>query len=202
MKYFLMAFVSILFISACTENKEEELFKDPHTNMSAQKMHSTPMFENPAADIKLDGQVLSFENIEMKLPAGWVQEKPSSSMRVIQFTSKDNNNLIIAGFYFGNRDNMVEPNINRWKSQFTEVDNFSKKEFASGKAVLVEIEGTHKNRPSEMVKDFEAAPGYKTIAAIVSTNNGPYFFKMVGPAVDVNKELKNFESFLNSYNEK
>jgi hypothetical protein len=66
----------------------------------------------------------------------------------------------------------------------------------------VEIEGTYKKRPSEMVAEFEEEPSYKTLAAIVSTDNGPYFFKMVGPADKVNNEVKNFENFLNSYKAK
>ena len=202
MKYFLTVLLSILFIVACTENKEEKIIKNPHSEMTSDKMQSTPMFENPATNIKLNGNKLSLENIGMILPSTWIEEEPSSSMRIIQFSPKNNNDLIIAGFYFGNRNNMVEANINRWKSQFTEVENYSKKEFASGKAILVEIKGIHKNRPSEMVKDFETAPGYKTIAAIVSTDKGPYFFKLVGPVKEVNKELKNFEDFLASYSEK
>ncbi|GEM_PF-2979238 len=202
MKYFYIALLSMLFISACSETKDEETIQNPHPQMTMGQQSSTQMFENPEANIKLNERKLTFENVEMLVPATWLKEKPTSSMRVIQFFSKNNNHLVVAGFYFGNRDNMVEPNIERWKSQFTEVDKFSKIDFADGKNVLVQIEGTHKNRPSEMVKDFEAVPGYKTIAAIVSTNKGPYFFKMVGPLDDVNKELENFKDFLNSYKKK
>ncbi len=203
MKYiFIIGLISLAMITACKEEKEETMMKDPHAGVDMKATHTTDMFETPEAKLKVEGKNLTFENVSMELPDTWIQEKPSSSMRVVQFFIKDNEDLVIAGFYFGNRDNMVDANIDRWKSQFTEVKNLNKKEFAGGKAVLVEIEGTYKKRPSEMVAEFEEVPSYKTIAAIVSTDNGPYFFKMVGPADKVNSEVSNFEKFLKSYTAK
>lgn len=202
MKYFYIALISLTLLFSCKENKEEEIIKNPHQDMNMNNPHSTEMFEKPNADIKLEGNKLTFENVEMQVPENWVSENPSSSMRVIQFFAKNNSDVIIAGFFFGNRANMTDANIDRWKSQFVKVNKADTKEFANGKALLVEIEGTYKKRPSEMVVNFEEVPNYKTIAAIVSTNNGPYFFKMVAPKDAADKELKNFEDFLNSYKEK
>jgi hypothetical protein len=203
MKYiFIIALISLSLITACKEEKEETIMENPHAGMDMKATHGTEIFQTPEAKLKVEGKNISFENVTLELPENWIQEKPSSSMRVVQFFVKDNEDLVIAGFYFGNRDNMVDANINRWKSQFTKVNNLDKKDFAGGKAVLVEIEGTYKKRPSEMVAEFEEEPSYKTLAAIVSTDNAPYFFKMLGPADKVNNEVKNFENFLNSYKAK
>ncbi len=202
MKYFYIALISLILIVACSKEKEEEIIKNPHEGMNMNSMNSEQKFENPSSNITLDGEKLTFENVEMQIPAHWIKETPSSSMRVIQFFSKDNKDAIIAGFFFGNRPNMTDENIDRWKSQFVKVEKVNKKEFANGKALLVEIDGTYKKRPSEMVMEFEEAPNYKTIAAIISTDNGPYFFKMVAPKNIADKELKNFESFLATYKTK
>ena len=202
MKYFYIALISLTLLFSCKENKEEEIIKNPHESMGSKNPQATEMFQKPTADIKLDGKKLTFENVQMTVPDNWVSERPTSSMRVIQFFAKNNSDVVIAGFFFGNRANMTDANIERWKSQFVKVDKSETKEFAGGKALLVEIEGTYKKRPSEMVMNFEEAPNYKTLAAIVSTKNGPYFFKLVAPKDAADKELKNFEDFLNSYKEK
>ena len=67
---------------------------------------------------------------------------------------------------------------------------------------LVTIKGTFKKKPFPMAQEFTEEADYMTIASIVPSNEGPYFFKLVGPADKVQKELKNFKFFMNSYKAK
>lgn len=202
MKYFYFILISLALIASCKEEKQPEFDGDPHAGMNMQGMDGSQIIDVPESNVMLDGSTMSFENVEMTIPDGWINEEPSSSMRVVQFFAKDDDQLVIAGFYFGNRDEMIEANIKRWEAEFIKMDNSTKKEYANGKATLVEISGTYRLKPFPMAEEFKEAPNYITLAAIVATENGPYFFKMVGPKIGVDKERDNFDKFIKSYKQK
>ena len=205
MKYFYtmaIAVISFALITGCGEEEKEEVQMDPHAGVNMQGMGGgtgDEMFENPESNLKMDGQTLSFENVSMQVPEGWVKEKPASSMRVIQFFSKNDEELIIAGFYFGKFDEMIPQNIERWENEFAKLENSKNEEYAGGKAIYVELEGTYRLKPFPMAQEFEEVEGYKTLAAIIKTDNGPYYFKAVGKKESADAEIANFKSFLKSY---
>ena len=61
--------------------------------------------------------------IAFKVPAGWIQTEPRSSMRLFQFEApspKAGEPAVMAVFYFGqDQGGSVDDNIERWKGQFT-----------------------------------------------------------------------------------
>ena len=158
--------------------------------------------DNPAPTVKVAGAKLEFENVSMTTPENWINEKPTSSMRVVQYFLKNDEETTIVGSYFGNKGMMVDENIQRWEQQFSKVDKKDKQDMSGGKVVMVTMTGTFKKKASMMSEDFSEVPNYMMLAAIVQTNNGPYFFKMVGTKTLLTNEINNFKKFLGSYSEK
>ena len=140
---------------------------------------------------------LKLAEFTMTIPNAWKKAKPSSEMRMLEFNvpeAKSN----IAGFYFGQREEMVEANIKRWRGQFADEKSFDRETYDQGQ-IFVRIAGTYKKKPFPMAQEFTETPGYMTLAAIVPSNQGPYFFKMVGEKENVSKVEEEFIGFLKSY---
>ena len=201
MKYFYIALIALSLLVSC--GKKEEAAKDPHTGMNMQDMSKgQAVVESAKTDMKIEGSTMTFANVKMTVPALWIKEEPASPVRFVQFTSKDDEEFVVAGFYFGKQDEMVDANIKRWEAEFSKLDKNTRKEFAGGKVVMVTLEGTYKKKPFPMAEEFTETPNYTTIAAIVKTSDGPYFFKAVSSNSAIKNEMPNFESFLSSYSAK
>ncbi len=145
------------------------------------------------------GSNLVLADFQLSVPDVWVKEKPATEMRVVQYFLKHYSSVNIIGFYFGNRPEMADANIERWKGEYTKVDNIEKNKLAGDKIIMTVITGTFKKRPAPMAEEFSEVAGYMTLAAIIPSFEGPYFFKMVGPKTVVEKEIPRFRAFLNSY---
>ncbi len=148
--------------------------------------------------IENKGDEIAFANFTLQKPKDWITQQPSSQMRLIEFVTPKSPENPVVGFYFGNRDEMVNANIQRWRGQFAEEDAFNEKEFDNGQ-VFVEIAGTYKLKPFPMAQEFEEAEGYKMLAAIIPSNQGPYFFKVTAPEKQMDMLKPEFLDFLKSY---
>jgi hypothetical protein len=149
----------------------------------------------PAID---NAPVLKLANITLNKPEDWTQEQPTSQMRVVQYALKSDKSIKVVGFNFGIQD-MIKENIDRWKSQFSKVDNVKETKMLGDKITMVEISGSFKLEKAPMSSEFTDSPNYLMIAAIVPSNEGPFYFKAVGPKDLMTKEMNNFKLFLNSY---
>jgi hypothetical protein len=126
-----------------------------------------------------DDKIIKFE-----APKEWTKEKPSSSMRKAQYKIPDKEKkakdaeLILS--FFGKNSGGIEANLKRWSAQMGGVD--AKPESIEGKCkvTLVDLKGTY-------TPGFggDAVEDARMIAAMVETDDGPWFFKLVGPAATV-----------------
>lgn len=185
-------FLLALLIVSCNKNSEEDAQKKAETT---KKIES----EILGQIVLQNDSVLKIADFQMNIPKNWINEEPSSEMRIVQYALKEDENVKILGFYFGDRPEMAEANIDRWKAEFTKTDDFKTEELANGKIKFVLISGTYKKKPFPMSQDFTETPDYMTVAAIVPSGNGPYFFKAVGPKKTIENDLPNFRAFLSSY---
>jgi len=193
MKYLLTVLLSIALIFGCSKEKVDT--KDPH--VMGGKTEIT--VEKPNVPVKVEGRTMSFSNVKMTVPENWVQEQTNSEMRVVQFFLKQDDMIGIAGFYFGNQPEMVDANIDRWKNEFTKIDNSERLSLANGKSIMVSIKGTYKKKPFPMATEFKEVQNYMMLACIITTKDGPFYFKMVGEANILSDEVIKFKEFLNSY---
>lgn len=150
----------------------------------------------------------SFGPIKAKVPVEWNEQTPTSSMRKAQYALPkvpgDGEDGELAVFYFGlGQGGSVEANIERWIGQISQPDGSSSKHKAktrkqevSGMPVtLVDVSGTY---AAGMMSNAPPRQGYRMLAAVVETAEGPWFFKLTGPEKTIVKWSASFEQFIDS----
>ncbi|MCF8332847.1 MAG: hypothetical protein K9I47_01760 [Bacteroidales bacterium] len=182
-KYLALMVVALLFSSCANNNRPEKV----EMKSSEKEQKTTDKGSN----------ILKLADFTMTLPASWNKVEPSSKMRLLEFETPATKNNI-AGFYFGEREKMVDANIERWRGQFVDQKSFDREKFDDGQ-IFVKISGVYKKKPNPMAQEYTEAPGYKTLAAIIPSNKGPYFFKVVGEKENVDDMEEEFIEFIESY---
>jgi hypothetical protein len=94
------------------------------------------------------------------------------------------------------------PNLHRWSALFEQPDGSktveraltSERKVGEMPVQEVEISGTYVGPPDARLP--EPRPGWKLMAAIVTSPHGPYYFRLVGPAATVDAHAGEFRDFL------
>lgn len=198
MKYFL-SLLFIVFLLSCSQEKQDT--DKPAKDQSDMEMPNDHPDVNqpPQKQVKIEDDKIFLADFSMKIPEGWSNEQPQSSMRLTKFVPERDKELEIIGFYFGNQPNMVEGNINRWKGQFTEVTDFNEEKVANDNVIYVRINGTFKKKPFPMAQEYKEVSDYMMLASIIPSPEGPYFFKVTGPKESLEQEIEKFKEFMDSY---
>jgi hypothetical protein len=148
--------------------------------------------------------------LRYKVPAGWVEEERSSSMRVAQYklprTPGDTEDASLVLFYLRQGEGgTVSANIERWANQMQQ-PNGSKAKIteesfdANGlKVTTVDGAGTYVAETPPGSGQFPKKPGFRLRAAVVETPNGSYYVKLVGPEKTVTHWNDSFVSYLKSF---
>ena len=131
-------------------------------------------------------------------PSGWVAKKPASSMRVAEFSlpraEKDSEDASLVVYYFGGTGGSVQANLDRWIGQMQQPDGRDSRTVAKSatltskaglKITLLDIPGTYIAEVTPGSSERFNKPGFRQLAAVVETKDGPYFVKVVGPAATV-----------------
>jgi hypothetical protein len=150
-------------------------------------------------------QGVQFLGMKSKVPADWVGEPVTSSMRVLQFAvpgGEGSDAVQFVVYYFGPKQGgSVEANVARWKSQFSHPDGgeieprVSALEGAKLSATLVELEGTYA-RGVGMGPQGEALPERMLLAAVVESPKGNIYPQLHGPATTVKDARGAFVAFI------
>ncbi|MEW5975545.1 MAG: hypothetical protein AB1898_07035 [Acidobacteriota bacterium] len=148
---------------------------------------------------------------KVQVPAGWLEQQPSSSMRKAHFVlpkvEGDEVDAELIVFYFGmGQGGSVEANIERWIGQFGQPDGSSskdkaktsKKEADGFPITVVDVSGTYQASMMPGAPERHNSPGFRMLAAVVETSEGPWFFKLVGPQKTISHWAESFDQFLNS----
>ena len=146
--------------------------------------------------------------IAARVPAGWVEEEPASSMRLAQFrlTGDGAADAVLAVFHFGSgQGGSVDANIDRWYGQFSQPDGGDTKarsrrwqrQVGSIAVELVEIKGTF-SPGMGMGSQDGPQPDYAMLGAIAQAPSGLYFVKLTGPAATVARWGDSFDAYIGS----
>lgn len=150
--------------------------------------------------------------LQFKAPAEWVVEKPSSSMRVAQYTlpkaegDKEDGSLVL--YFFGsNQGGSVQANLERWISQMEQPDGSSSETKAKLetftinqlKVSTIDLAGTYRAETAPGSGVRHNNPDYRLRAAVIETPKGAYYVKLVGPIKTVNRWDKVFDEYLHSF---
>jgi hypothetical protein len=182
---------------------------EPETPARASAPPSEPARSAPAASERPDpgseparpGNPLTFTP-----RAGWVVETPSSSMRVAQYRLPgDAGAAELVVYYFGaEHGGSLQANLERWAGQFEQPDGGD----SLARAVLAErrvlgmpvhevsLSGTYVAETSPGSGERVREPGWRLRAAILESDHGPYYAKLVGPEATVSAHESAFRAFI------
>lgn len=163
------------------------------------------------------GPALDLGAITVRPPSAWKSEPPSSGMRKAQFvlgrSGSDTEDASLIVFYFGpGQGGSVEDNLERWYGQFQQADGSStrdrartsKKTVGGMPATMADVTGSYSAGAMNPMMPHGVAPkaGYRMLAAIIETPQGPYFLKLTGPAGTVGHWQPAFERFVDQVQKK
>ena len=149
--------------------------------------------------------------LKFTVPAGWIEEPRSSSMRVAQYklpkaaTDAEDASLVL--YYFGQgQGGSTAANVERWVGQMKQADGSTAKDakqeqFETNglKVTTVDVSGTYVAETAPGSGTFHNNAGYRLRAAVVETPNGSYFVKLVGPEKTVAQWNESFLGYLKSF---
>ena len=188
--------LTLLLISGCTD---------------MEPVQSTPSSPPPPASAAPAPAVSgSAAGIEFQAPEGWIQEAPSSAMRVAQYriprVEGDSADSDMVVFHFSGGGGSVQANMDRWVGQFSTADGrpvtdqarISEKDGNGVSITLVDVSGTYNESRGPMMAETTARPDYRMLAAVVEGAGGPWFFKLTGPRNTVDQSEQGFDALLES----
>lgn len=147
-------------------------------------------------------------SLKFTVPAGWIEEERTSSMRVAQYrlpkAATDTEDASLVLYYFGQgQGGSTTANIERWVGQMKQAEGSSAKEEkleVNGlRITTVDVAGTYVAETAPGSGTFLNKPGYRLRAAVVETPNGSYYVKLVGPEKTVGQWNESFVSYLKSF---
>ncbi|CAN5598221.1 hypothetical protein BH10PLA2_BH10PLA2_15540 [soil metagenome] len=166
--------------------------------------------ESPRDDKEI---VVKLGDLSSKAPAGWVEEKTTSNMRLKQFKvpgkdGKDPAELIV--FFFGKGSGgSVEDNLKRWRGMFTTADGkqsddmgkVEKSKVGDIEVTSLDIEGTYLTKFPPFAPNAKTIPKPKQrmISVVFGSQDGPFYIRLVGPAATVESQKKNFEEWIKAF---
>ena len=196
-QYTLVTLVLITCLASCQPKKNKEQSaqntETPSHGMTING-HGSSMAGH---GITLPQDKIILSNLTLNIPDGWKNEMPSSNMRVAQLSLIENPEIQIAVFFFGEQD-LAQENIDRWKGQFSKVDDFEKLKPDNKDVLAVKILGTLKKTTTPMSQEYVDTPDQGTLAAIVPSETGPYYLKVSATKAEIQALEMGFMALLNS----
>lgn len=142
---------------------------------------------------------------------GWIAQEPDSSARVAQYRlpayegSDQDAGLVV--YHFGSAGaGTVQSNLDRWFGQFEQPDGIASGDAAviteldsHGLAVTtVDLSGRYVAETFPGSGERVNNPAYRMLAAIVTTEAGRYYVKLLGPEATVARWQSSFDGFIAS----
>jgi hypothetical protein len=142
------------------------------------------------------------------VPAGWMAERPSSSMRRAQYrVPGEAGDAECVVFYFGpGQGGDAMANAVRWAGQFEQPDGSSsvdamrvtELEGASIPVRVAEVSGTYDGGMTMTDAPAERRPNYRLLGGIAQAADAPWFFKLTGPDATVRANREAFLGMMRS----
>jgi len=163
------------------------------------------------------GEDVTLDGLKSKAPASWQKEKIPAKLgklRIAQFrlpkADRDPEDAELVIFFFGRGSGGgAEDNIKRWQGMFDppkgksieDVSKVEKMKVGKVPVVVVDVHGTFKSRfpPNDPNAKVTRKENFRQINVIFDSENGPYFFRLTGPAATVERHQKEFADWLKNF---
>ena len=203
----LAAVFSVLVFAGCSQNYSDKRAHEALEERGMKAVKVKPKEESGSTETVV-GRI-DYGGLTATPPSGWEQLTPSSSMRLAEFSLPGkpvgSGDATLAIFYFGRgQGGSVEQNIDRWYSQFEQPDGgFTKQASRRWRDTVYGMPVTMVDIAGRFTAGMGAgsngpAPGYRMLGAIVESDKGPYFFKLIGPDATVSHWSQSFTAFVSS----
>jgi len=158
-----------------------------------------------AADFELAG-------MKAKVPEGWKEEQPSSTMRMAQFklpkADGDKEDAELALFYFKGGSGSVDANLKRQLAKFKPADGkeepinkVEKTKVGKIDATLQDVKGVYLSKfpPFAPNAKITEKTNWRQLYVIFVTDNGDFYMTLLGSAKTVEKHEKAFKEWIASF---
>lgn len=144
-------------------------------------------------------------SLKFTVPAGWIEEERTSSMRIAQYrlpkAETDTEDASLVLYYFGpGQGGSAAANVERWMKQIE--GNSGKQDYLEVhglKITTVDVSGTYVAETAPGSGTFNNKPGFRLRGVVVETPNGNYFVKLVGPEKTVERWNESFLGYVKSF---
>jgi hypothetical protein len=163
-------------------------------------------FQAPQEKPKLVEKKLT-TGLKLQLPEAWKEGKTNSQMRLAQFALKDKQEkagdaeLVVFHFGAGGAGG-VDANIDRWVGQFEGKKRadakIEKLEGGALEGTLVDLTGTYVAPVRPGSQERLNQPDTRMVAAILKTQGGEHYLKLVGPKDTVADWVDDFRAAVKS----
>jgi hypothetical protein len=135
----------------------------------------------------------------------WITEAPSSSMRKAQYRLPGTaGEATLVVYHFPVNAGTLEANLERWAGQFEQPDGVESQARMTREqrrvdeldVLLVDLSGTYVAETFPGSGERVREEGWRMLAAVIETPEGPYYAKLVGPADTVAEHAQRFDAFL------
>lgn len=132
--------------------------------------------------------------IQWTTPASWQQEPNPSPMRLATYKVADGVELAVTRV-----GGSVDANVQRWQSQFdgSPKADVTARQVRGLKVTVVHLTGTFLGGGMGATTP-DRKDGWAMLAAVVETDGMPYFFKVLGPAKQVDGARRAFDALIAS----
>src|SRR5207244_2724776 len=138
------------------------------------------------------------DDIGYDVPKAWTVLPTNNPMRKATIKIADETEMTVSTAMGG-----VEPNVQRWATQFNGAKPKTEKKKINGLDVtIVELKGDYTSGGPVMGGGGAPKNGQMLLGAIVDAGDKQHFFKMVGPEKAVSAARKDFDAFVASFRAK
>lgn len=141
--------------------------------------------------------------LQLEAPEEWIEERPSSSMRLSQYRLPGDGAEDAEVAVFTGIGGSVEQNVDRWISQFgsgaKESADVSTRDVGGHEVTIVDVSGTFQGSMMPMAGgSSDPKEGWRMLAAVIETEGAPWFIKLTGPQETVGQWEESFYSYVDS----
>jgi hypothetical protein len=201
----LAALVSAALAQACVSEGAEP--QPAAATQAAPAIESEPApAPAPAPVASADaGSASPASSLRFVAQAEWITDPPTSSMRKAQYRLPGTaGEATLVVYHFPANAGTLEANLERWAGQFEQPDGVESQARMTREqrrvqdldVLLVDLAGTYVAETFPGSGERVREEGWRMLAAVIETPEGPYYAKLVGPADTVALHAERFDAFL------